>query len=233
MINVKRSQPAPKCLSKEKLKKSGDYKCGDVIERLQEDFHNKCYLCEEKEPSTINVEHLKPHRGNIELKFDWNNLFWSCGHCNNTKSDRYEQLIDCTVDSICVSDVLKFDLDPFPGITVIVTPLSDNAEVIETAQLLNEIYNGTTKLKITEGLNIKRKIQKELIGFNELLTEYFNPNKINKAQGESLKKDISAMLNVESPFTAFKIWIIKNNSKLYEEFGELIPDIKKQDNANR
>ena len=31
MINITKSQPAPECLSKEKEKANGDYKCGEVL----------------------------------------------------------------------------------------------------------------------------------------------------------------------------------------------------------
>ncbi len=225
MVNIKRSQPAPKCLSVEKLKKNGDYKCGNVIERLQHDFHNKCYLCEEKEPSTINVEHLVPHKGtNKDLMFDWNNLFWSCGHCNNTKLAKYEKVLDCTNNSKHILDLLKFEIRPFPVEVVEVFPLNQDVSVIETAQLLNEIYNGTTKLKITEGLNIKKKILDELISFNELLHEYFNND--DKSVIEKVKEKVEQKLSTNSAFTAFKVWIVKSNSKLYEEFGEMIPQLK-------
>ena len=85
MINIVKSQPSPECLSIEAQKKNGDYKCGEVLSRIKNDFYNKCYICETQAPTTINVEHFRPHKGNVSLKFDWNNLFYACGHCNNTK----------------------------------------------------------------------------------------------------------------------------------------------------
>ncbi|MCF8373859.1 MAG: HNH endonuclease [Bacteroidales bacterium] len=226
MININRSQPAPECLSKEKKKKNGDYKCGDVIERLHRDFYNKCYLCEEKAPSTINVEHRIPHKGSIELKFDWNNLFWSCGHCNNTKLGKYENVIDCTINSINVLDLLKFEMNPFPFETARISPLNEDHVVVETARLLNEIYNGTTKLKITEGLNIKNKILQEIIAFNELLQKYFFEEGLSGSEKEITRIKIRRKLGFDSAFSAFKIWVIKNNQRLLEEFSDLIPQIE-------
>ena len=44
MINITKSQPAPLCLSTEKEKANGDYKCGEVLKRITKDFHNKCYI---------------------------------------------------------------------------------------------------------------------------------------------------------------------------------------------
>lgn len=48
MYNVDRSFPEPQSLKTEKLEVSGKYNSEDVLERLVEDFFNKCYLCEEK-----------------------------------------------------------------------------------------------------------------------------------------------------------------------------------------
>ncbi len=225
MINIKKSENPPKCLSEEKKKANGDYKCGTVLVRLKEDFHNKCYLCEEKEPSTINVEHLIPHRGDKDLEFDWDNLFWAYGHCNNLKSDKYDNIINCTNTSIIVTDILKFEINPFPYDEAKIFALSEETSVTETATLLNEIYNGTTILKTLEGENIRKKLINEIKLFNENLHEYFEPALTNEEK-ERLKNKIKRSLSVEAPFTAFKIWVIKNNTKLYELFGELLPDFK-------
>ena len=45
MIKVERSFPAPGSLAEEAKKANGRYDKQDVIERLKEDFHNKCYIC--------------------------------------------------------------------------------------------------------------------------------------------------------------------------------------------
>ena len=41
MLYLPKSQPAPDCLAHEKTKADGDYKCGDVLNRLASDFKNK------------------------------------------------------------------------------------------------------------------------------------------------------------------------------------------------
>lgn len=117
MIHLTKSQPAPSCLATEKLKKSGTYRCGDVHTRLQNDFHNKCYICEEKDISSINIEHFRPHEGkNIDLKFDWNNLFFACAHCNNTKlaNPKYDLILNCTNPQHLILDWIAFKADTFP-----------------------------------------------------------------------------------------------------------------------
>lgn len=99
MVKIERSFPAPESLAIEKRKVCGDYKMPDVVSRLKEDFHNKCYICELSELQDPQVEHLLPHKNGKypERKFDWENLFWSCGHCNQIKNQKkYEEgIIDC------------------------------------------------------------------------------------------------------------------------------------------
>ena len=221
MINIKKSQPAPLCLSDEKEKANGDYKCGNVLKRLKEDFYNKCYICEEHEPSTINVEHLKPHKKDKNLMFDWNNLFLSCGHCNNIKLAKYDNIINCTDNSEIITDLLKFEIKPFPREKAKITPLISRLDINSTAQLLNEVYNGTTELKNIEGLNIRNKLIRELVEFGRLLQEYYDFG-LDKEDKEYLQKKIKQRLSKEAPFTAFKIWIIKDNEELLKEFKGLI-----------
>lgn len=227
MINIKRSQPAPECLSTEKLKKNGNYKCGDVEDRLQRDFHHKCYLCEEKYISSINVEHRVPHRGvNRDLMFDWNNLFWSCGHCNSTKSIKYENILDCTDDSISIVDLLIHGFEHWSTMKVEVKSLKNEPAVNETASLLNEIYNGTTNHKNKEADNLRIKLKNEIDNFSKLYEDYFFNNETPGVTKETLKIQIAYSLSFASAFAAFKIWIIKNNNRLYEEFCDLIPRIE-------
>ncbi len=222
MININKSQPAPLCLSEEKEKANGDYKCGKVLERLKDDFHNKCYICEEHAPSTLNVEHFKPHKNDKNLKFDWNNLFLSCGHCNNIKLAKYDNLIDCTDNTETVTDLLKFEIKPFPLEKAKITPLVSRLDINSTAQLLDEVYNGTTELKTIEGLNIRKKLIKELIDFQALLYEYYNEHGLTEDEKQRIRTKIKRKLNPEAPFTAFKIWVIKDNEGLLKEFNEFI-----------
>ncbi len=220
MINIKKSQPAPLCLSDEKEKANGDYKCGHVLKRLKDDFHNKCYICEEREPSSINTEHFKPQKKYPKLIFDWNNLFFACTHCNSIKGVK-DNLIDCTDNSEIITDLLKFEIKPFPREKAKVTPLISRLDINSTAQLLNEVYNGTTELKNIEGLNIRNKLIREIVEFGRLLQEYYDFG-LTKEDKEYLQKKIKQKLSKEAPFTAFKIWIIKDNEELLKEFKELI-----------
>jgi len=56
------------------IKSEQDYRKGEVLKTLAEDCHDKCYICEDK-PTTINVEHIVPHRNDPALKFNWSIYF--------------------------------------------------------------------------------------------------------------------------------------------------------------
>lgn len=213
MIYFEKSQPAPECLEKEKLKVSGDYKCGCVLKRLQNDFKNKCYICESKAPTTINVEHFKSHQGDVDLKFDWNNLFWACGHCNNTKLAKFDDILNCTDLNDNVENALKYEFKPFPHEKVFVEALNSNAKTENTKNLLLEVFNGTTKLKNIEADNLRTALLKEMRDYQDHLCEYY------EAYDSYSFRKIKSHLNSASAFTAFKRQVIKNNPALFAEFG--------------
>lgn len=221
MIYFEKSQPAPKCLEVEKAKKSGDYKCGDVLDRLKSDFHNKCYICEMSKPASINVEHFVPHEGDAELKFSWDNLFWSCAHCNNIKLAKFKNLLNCTRDEDRVECRLKLTCRPFPHELVSVQAMDEDARTLETKELLEAVYNGTTKLKTMEAANIRDAMLRELHEFQDLLFYYFD---LKPAADKSLYLDrITGHLASSSPFAAIKRWTIRDNAEMNRVLGHLIP----------
>lgn len=66
--DTKKAQAAIKVLQTAKEKDSG-YNKPEVNEALMEMFRGKCYICENKDSiSSYQIEHLKPHRGNLEVK---------------------------------------------------------------------------------------------------------------------------------------------------------------------
>ena len=219
MIYFPKSQPAPESLEIEKSKANGDYKQPEVLERLQADFKNKCYLCEDKDITSINVEYFKPHRENKDLKFDWDNLFFACVHCNSTKSDKYEDILNCTVEEDGVDTKIRYYMNPFPKELVLIDTIESNPKIEMTALLLNNLYNGTTILKRIESNNLRRRILQEIYHFNSLLDDYFDSDSPVKVV---IKNKVLEELTNSSSFTAFKRWIIKDNPKYLEEFGQFV-----------
>lgn len=226
MINIVKSDKIPPSLSIEKAKPSSEnYRCEGVITQLVKDFHNKCYICEDYGPSTLNTEHFKPHKGDRELMFAWENLFLACGHCNNQKSTqtKFNDIVDCTNPEHPILEWIKFEIKPFPKERTKITALSQEPIVTNTVQLLEAVYNSdNTELKMVEAANIREPLIKEILEFSKLLMEYNEPTILEEEKTICLNK-IRRMLSVKSPFTAFKIWVIKDNSYLMNEFGEFLP----------
>lgn len=225
MVYLPKSEIVPECLEEERAKKSGKYNCEGVLDALKKDFKNKCYICEDKEPHTINIEHFRPHKEDKELKFDWNNLFYCCGHCNNTKlaKPEYDNILNCTVKSDEVETKMKYWIHPFPHELVQITELEDSIKVKNTAKLLDEVYNGTTILKLIESSNIRKKLLSEIRKFQDLLFKY-KDDAYSEEDKEWFKQATIRELKFTSNFTAFKRWIIRQNHLLSEDFIEYIDE---------
>ncbi len=181
-------------------------------------------VCEDKAPSTMNIEHFHPHRGNRNLMFAWNNLFLACGHCNNVKGAKpiFDDILDCTDSTRTVVDLIKFFINPWPFEEVQITALTNNPTVNNTVVLLNQVYNGTTALKVMEGENIRSRLVDEMFKFTERVNSYFIDTNTDE-QKKEIKDEIRRMLSVKSAFIAFKIWMIKSNARVEKEFKALIP----------
>jgi len=221
MMFFKKSEPCPECLEAERTKVNGDYKCGDVLERLKNDFKNKCYICEYKEPKSINVEHFIPHKGDNELKFSWRNLFWSCAHCNNTKLGGFDNILNCIDKDEDIENKLKYIFKPFPFERVEIELLDDSDRSKNTRELLLSVYNGTTPVKIIESASLRNNLLKEIMSFQKNLLDYFeDTNDTNDREYFLIK--IKGHLNSASNFTSFKRAIIRDNEVLLKEFGEYL-----------
>lgn len=216
MVFFEKSQPAPASLTSRT-----SYREEDVIERLESDFKNKCYICESKNPVSINVEHFIPHRGNEELKFEWNNLFYSCSHCNNTKEMLERNtikgaILNCTCEDDKVDERISYRVNSFPELEVLieeVLPVDKTFEecVNNTITLLKAIYDGyNTPIKKKEAANLRLCLMNEIIIFQKLLIKLSSSN----VDSEQIKEQIEKELSNESAFTAFKRWIVKDSSVL-------------------
>jgi hypothetical protein len=218
MINYTRTQPAPLCLAKTRK-----YDCEGVLQQLRIDFKNKCYLCEQKAPTSINVEHFKPHKGDKNLKLDWNNLFYACGHCNNCKLAEFDDILDCTNSTIWIVDAIRFEIKPFPKEKAQIKAIFTDISTKNTTVLLEKIYNGEhTVNKTFASENLREALLKEIKKFGTALENYFDETS-SDIEKQNAKRNIQKRLSAESAFTAFKIWIIKENTYLVNEFQDFLP----------
>lgn len=218
MVKIERSFPAPASLAREAGKANGKYDGQDVIEQLKTDFHNKCYICEMKGLQDPNVEHLLPHKNGRypERKFDWENLFWSCGHCNGIKNNsKYDDgIIDC-----CKNDPEK-ELSFY---------LIDNDVIIKVSDLNNEVQKRTALL-VTEVFSIKntgmrtytsderlKLLQKEMdILYKQLEKLHRNPN------SKAAMRMVCNLLGRESAFAAFKRCYVREHAREYPELQKYV-----------
>ncbi len=205
-------------MKREKLK-NGSYNTPEVNAALKEMFHGKCYICENRQIVSCHIEHLNPHRGNTELKFDWDNLFLSCAHCNNTKSDKYDPIIDCTKEN--VERMIAFRKEGYFGTDekLVFEMLDRRVETENTVKLLQEVYYGSTPQKKMEAKILRRMLRKELSEFKEYVREY---KEAEDEEKEDLKFLLQQQLKDSSPFAAFKRWLIRDNKDAY---SELLPYI--------
>ena len=225
MIKIKRKNSEKTQLAIEDLRKAsqsgGDYNTTAVNQALREVFHGKCYICENKQATSYQIEHLIPHQGNAKFKYDWDNLFLACAHCNNTKLGKYEPVLDCT--KVQVDKMIAFRKKGYFGseekLEFVPMTAIDTA-VENTVSLLQDVYYGTTPQKQFEARIIRKTLRMELSKFKEFVREY------QEAEDEEEKEDIGLYLKRElgesSAFTAFKRWLIWDNS-MYSEIEKYIP----------
>lgn len=186
---------------------SGDtnvYRSGPVYEQIKADFYEKCYLCEDDEQTSIHIEHFEPHKDDLIKKFDWNNLFYACGHCNGVKGADFWPLLDCTDSTHQVWESIEIrPLELFPKMIV-------------------EINLNPECPKPTEGENTRRLLEKILTGKNATSMQMDQARKLRKKMLRAHtnlstaieKKDmvaISAAVSDAAPFAGMLRWHLKNH----------------------
>jgi hypothetical protein len=216
MIQIKRSEAAPASLAKR-----ASYREQDVIDQLEKDGHNKCYLCEQSKPTSINVEHFVPHQGNKDLKFDWQNLFLSCYHCNNTKST-VGALLNPTLAEDRIEDALSYHFTDFPEISVVIEEKLPSAKAANTAALLNDIHFGKTPPKKLGSRNLRKLIAEKVSNLTQDLSDYLDCSPESE-EAEVLLRKIKDQLTRASSFTAIKWDIMRQDfPQVWERVAEQV-----------
>lgn len=215
MVRVERTKTPPVSLAVEAQKTNGSYKKADVIHQLEADFHHKCYLCELKNPSDIQVEHLHPHHNRTikERVFDWNNLFFSCPHCNLMKNKRIydDAILDC-----CEVDPEPLLNHIFENQKVIITSNSSSAD--KTAQLIEECFEcRNTGIREYQCQYRFHELSIEMNAFFRALEKYKN-----KPNSPRFKASLRSMLSRESKFAAFKRYYLKTHLNDYRDLESYI-----------
>ena len=219
MVKIQRSFPAPASLETEIRNPSGgSYSEADVLQRLKEDFHDKCYICELRELQDPEVEHLLPHKNRTypERVFDWNNLFWACGHCNKVKNQRKydEGVLDCCNQD--PEEVISFRLQE--NKVIVGAKNAEDSTAVLTAMLVEEVFN----LKNTAMRDYKRDFRFRKLN-EEMNILYDNLEEMKKnPESRIIMRKLKALLRRESQFAAFKRAYVRENGR---QFPQLLPYI--------
>ena len=210
MFRVTRTRPAPASLASRK-----SYSEEDVLVELRKIFYEKCYLCESRSLVHLNVEHLKPHKNkNKALKFDWNNLFYVCSRCNNFKRAKYTNILDCTDHSIDVLRSIKHlpPVSPFAKLNI--TAETTCPQTIQTAELINNIFNSDdTPNKTVAGDELRYNVFVAINYLNTLFLAYINPKTSIRKKLEFLE-ELQTLAGKEQEFSAFIRWTIFGDERL-------------------
>lgn len=226
--DTNRARLAIASLAKEKAKRSGTYNTPEVNAALQEMFHHKCYLCEKGNLTNgYQIEHLQPHKGDKDLKFDWSNLFLSCSHCNNIKLGKYDPILDCS--QIPIDRKISFRKTGYFGVRedVEFLPLEDDVETQNTADLLQAVFHGETFQKQIEARSLRKKLRSELSTFKNLLRDYREED--DETVKQKILRAIQDELENSSEFTAFKRWIIWDYADQYPEIAAYLDTLLSSD----
>ncbi|EGR9010487.1 hypothetical protein P3498_01535 [Vibrio parahaemolyticus] len=216
MFNVVRTELAPASLADRKK-----YDSEDVWNALKKVFHKKCYICETSEPQDINVEHFVPHEGNEDLKYAWDNLYFSCGRCNNIKLAKYDVLLDCCNPTIDVVRAIKHlpPSTPYAKKLHVEAQASDDKTKL-TAELLDKVYNSEhTPNKAVSSAFLRKKVFDQ---YNLLLSQvnnYYKPMALQEEKDDAVAR-IKLLLKPSSPYSAFISWCIMDD----EELGPMLHD---------
>ncbi len=222
MFSVVRPSDFPKSLTKS----TKDYRAADVVEVLQDIFFSKCYLCERKGFSDVNIEHRDPHRGDLSKKFDWNNLFYSCVRCNGIKGDSHINILDCC-HQFDIAQAIELHCPIVNNddhkVIVKVGNLASTNEIESTITLLDLCFNDTnTALKGISRHTLIRQIQKYQTKLLIIKDELLDDTLLLTTSEKNLRiQKLKVMCDPEFPFSAFWKWYITRDTDLSKIVGNI------------
>lgn len=205
MIRVFKGNNVPSSLTT-----TSRYDGDDVKKQLQEDQHDKCYLCERNRVTDFVIEHHKSKVNYPDLVQVWENLFMGCSYCNGKKSTFFDNTL--RPNNINIEDEIEQRMDLSNKKAVFASRVDDE-EHAETVALLSRIYNGSKKVRNFR----EERFFEQALGiynrFTELVKAYHeNPN-------QETEKAIRDELSIDKELLGFKYWIIKNNEVLADIFS--------------
>ncbi|OUS00297.1 hypothetical protein A9Q84_00155 [Halobacteriovorax marinus] len=199
---------------------TGKYLLPEVLEMLIINFHKKCYICENIDSTSYEIEHFHS-KLIVGMKYNWNNLLLSCAHCNSTKKRKpIISIINCTdfTDPDPITE-LKFDYMPIPRKKVEVTTLSSNPKTLETVLLLNRVFTGGTSTQKEEARALADLIRSEIRKLLNALEEYYEA--IGTTEEAHFRSRVLVIMSSNRPFTGIKYSYLKGQDILSDFEADL------------
>lgn len=216
MISIKRIYNYQDILDAEKEKDNGSYLKEKVVDSLAEEFHEKCYICENNEITKINIDHFTPHKGDLEIKFTYGNLFFCCAHCNGIKGSSEIAILNPTYDEVedKLDYFIKFSNDKEFKSYVRIDYLVALVKAKNTAELLEKVYNGTTSLGKYESKALRKKIVRVVSDLMEDIALLMEDIALLREEEdfeerEKIERVIKNKLSKKKSFYGFRMTLVK------------------------
>ena len=204
MIKVEKSATIP-----ESLLTTQAYDGQDVQRQLLCDQHRKCYICECAVEANYHIEHLNSQAN----RQDWNNLFLSCGYCNDKKLALYDNILNPATNNI--EDIIEQRLDTYSKEAEFRSE-NNSTEVKQTIKLLENIFNGKEhdpNFRSPHEEVFYDKVEMSINDFMRKVVDY----RMNSSQtNEDIVRE---ELAIGKELLGFKYWIIRDEPALNAVFG--------------
>ena len=204
MIKVEKSATIP-----ESLLTTQAYDGQDVQRQLLCDQHRKCYICECAVEANYHIEHLKS-RANRK---DWNNLFLSCGYCNDKKLAFYDNILDPATNNI--EDIIEQRLDTYSKEAEFRSE-NNSTEVKQTIKLLENIFNGKEHDPNFRSPHEEVFYDRVEMSINDFMRKVIDYRMNSSQTNEDIVRE---ELAIGKELLGFKYWIIRDESELNDVFG--------------
>jgi hypothetical protein len=147
-----------------------------IVALVRKDFYDKCYLCEEKVPRHLEVEHFYPQAFYPHLEKRCNKI-----RPKKINTSNEDEVLNCIEDDVESLIGLRFDE---ANNSIEISTNTGSQKVQNTLALLNRIHNGFSTASLSF-LDLRKLIAEELA---ELEAEiYFFENRFSKKDSNPIK----------------------------------------------
>ena len=181
----------------------------DVQRQLLCDQHRKCYICECAVEANYHIEHLNSQAN----RQDWNNLFLSCGYCNDKKLALYDNILSPATNNI--EDIIEQRLDTYSKEAEFRSE-NNSTEVKQTIKLLENIFNGKEHDPNFRSPHEEVFYDRVEMSINDFMRKVIDYRMNSSQTNEDIVRE---ELAIGKELLGFKYWIIRDEPALNAVFG--------------